>query len=689
MAKKKRDQKPGHGKLLDAWVAPDAAGGPVGCLATSFTFSPVFYEEECLARFLQLESDPTEDGPIYLVEREEKLAQVTCAAALVDQHHCKGSRSLRWDLLAGRLPHGLQHAKICVLLWSRLLRIIISSANLTDDGYRRNQEVFGVLDYLSGGEAPLTCLNDTLNFLRQAATYSAISPEARSPAVTRWNSLLDRATEQAATWGLTDDELRRSGVRVQTVFSGPGYPTVFESLSQLWPGYSPPDDAYVLSPFFDRPEVVNAPAKQLWGVLRQRGEANVHFHVAAEDVPGEDAVFLHAPKSLLDAQPQGRWSVGTSFHRVMLEASRPLHAKGIWLENDRWSIYQIGSSNFTSAGTGLSKNSNLEANLVYIVDAQRNAQARRLLNKTFPASERVDLEGDVQWKPIPPDGEDALSQETRLNSAFGDAVYHCNDKGAATVTLSFIDAPPVDWELLTDGDDQHFFGEHAWAELGKPTSCELPWTSDRPPSGFWVQWKGSVGRAWWPVNVTAGDVLPPPEELKNLPLEVLINILSSARPLHRVLKDYLRRKQREKGSADDTPIIDPHKRVDTSQFLLQRTRRISWALNALRERLERPVVTVEFLKWRLHGPVGVMALAKALVREAKSDEEKAFLISELALELARAKPEPATGCLPPEQHVEEIRTVIAELRALVPENTADQPDNLRQYVNSVFDTLAS
>src|SRR5260370_22271803 len=102
MGKKKHEGEPGHGKLLDVWVTHDDVGDPVGCLDTSFTVSPVFFEEECLARFLQLESDPTEDGPVYLVEREEKLAQVTCAAALVDQHHCRGSRSLRWDLLSAR-----------------------------------------------------------------------------------------------------------------------------------------------------------------------------------------------------------------------------------------------------------------------------------------------------------------------------------------------------------------------------------------------------------------------------------------------------------------------------------------------------------------------------------------------------------------------------------------------------------
>src|SRR5690242_16131084 len=101
--KKARNGRPGYGKILDAWTPPEDAGKPVGCVATSFTFSPVLFEEECLSRFLQLESDAAEDGPAYLVEREEKLSQLMCAAALVDQHYASGVRSLRWDLLSARL----------------------------------------------------------------------------------------------------------------------------------------------------------------------------------------------------------------------------------------------------------------------------------------------------------------------------------------------------------------------------------------------------------------------------------------------------------------------------------------------------------------------------------------------------------------------------------------------------------
>ncbi len=179
--KKEKATQPGYGRILDAWVPPGPAGEPVGCVATSFTFTPAFFEEECLGRFLRLETDPAEDGPAYVLEREEKLSQLTCAAALVDQHHARGLRSLRWDLLPARLPLGILHAKVSLLLWGGHLRLIVASANLTNDGYRRNHEAFAVLDYYEGSEAPLPVLREVLQFLRDAVGYAQpeLGPMAR------------------------------------------------------------------------------------------------------------------------------------------------------------------------------------------------------------------------------------------------------------------------------------------------------------------------------------------------------------------------------------------------------------------------------------------------------------------------------------------------------------------------------
>ena len=111
-------------KLLDLWSPPEGAGFSVGCVATTFTFNPVFFEEECLGRFLQMQSDAIEDGPVYIIEREEKLADILCSSVLVDASHCKGQRSLRWDLLAARVPGAILHAKVSLLWWQNCVRLI-------------------------------------------------------------------------------------------------------------------------------------------------------------------------------------------------------------------------------------------------------------------------------------------------------------------------------------------------------------------------------------------------------------------------------------------------------------------------------------------------------------------------------------------------------------------------------------
>lgn len=678
MARRKSDTKPGHGKLLDAWEPPQDAGDPVGCLATTFTFSSALFEEECLGRFLGLESDPHEDGAAHLIEWEEKASQVVCAAALVDQHHCQGDRSLRWDLLTVRLPRGVLHAKVSLLCWMNRVRIIVSSANLTDDGCRRNLEVFGVVDYHEGSESPRALMRDMVGFLREVASYaddSATGPQQRVA------DLLYRVDPLPDNWGKEQDDYRRGQVRLYPVFSGPGRANAFDRLAELWSGNLPPTYAAVVSPFFDKAEGLNEPARQLWGLLRKRGEANVSFHTTAEELPDRDGFLIHAPQSLLEAQPRGRQSVGTAFAKVQLDTNRTLHAKTLWLEDDRWGLYMIGSSNFTSAGFGIGRAPNIEANLAYCVD-MRNSAAAKAIDAAFPKN-TVLAEDTLQFRPPPEDGEDSLGDEAALPGAFGAATYDVRDEHGF-VTLQFAGTPLCDWRLLTEPDDSALFTHEDWAQLGRPELHELDWPTARPPSGFWVAWQDGVHRAWWTVNVLAMSALPPPEELRNLSLEDLITILSSARPLHRVLASVLKRKQRERVDSASGVVLDPHKRVDTSTFLLQRTRRVSWALNMLRERLERPVATEQCLDWRLRGPVGVMALARALGREARSEEETAFLLSELALELARVEPTSGPGCLLPAHVRKALDEAIVELEALVSKSMPKSLRNLEIYVKTVF-----
>lgn len=677
MSRRRKDEKPGYARLLDAWTPPSEAGEALGCVATSFTFSSVFFEEECLGRFVGLETDAVEDGAAFLVEREEKFAQLVCATALVDQRHARGLRSLRWDLLAARVPKGILHAKVSLLLWTNAARLIVASANLTDDGYRRNHEVFGVLDYAPGGEAPLALLHDALAFLDEVVRLAEPKSANTGPAVARWQGFLARARSLTREWGASATP-RGTVARVFAAFTGPSRPSLFAQLRDLWPTTTPPNAAYVVSPFFDPPEAVNTPAREIWPLLRQRGEVTVCYAVTAEDDEAAGTILLHAPKSLAWT-PAGRSAV-VSFERLKIESHRPLHAKCLWFDGPEWFLYSCGSSNFTSAGLGVSAAANpearavnFEANLVYAVNHARNSEANRSCNDAWLPHEALDPATPVKFLPPPNADEEETGGVLLLPEAFSAATFIREPDGSQWIELIFQGVPKAGWLARVEDEDAVFISQTVWEAEGQPKTMRLLWPPERrPPAGFRVSWVGVDGSAWWPVNVRDAASLPPPAELSELPLEVLIEILTSAQPLHLALARWLRKS----ASAESTeaPLLDPHRRVDTSSFLLQRTRRVSWAFAGLRARLERPVASRETLEWRLRGPVGVQALARAISKEAHSAEERTFLLVELMLELARVRPLATPGGLPTTEVKAALRALIAELRAtLAPESLKDAP----------------
>ena len=692
MAKSKAANRAGWGRLLDAWSPPEGAGSAVGCLATTFTFSSEFFEEECLGRFLQFDTEPVDSEFEYLIEREEKLSQLACASVLVDQHHCRGPRSPRWDLLPARLRGGVMHAKVTLLYWSEWIRVVIGSANLTAEAYRHNQEIFGVLDFRRGGHTPLECLRPITAFLREIVGLARPKALGESPAVGRWQSLLDRVDEVTSSWDLPKRWPTKSEVRAYPILLAGDRPDLMSAMRKRWPAGSAPLHAAVVSPFFDKAEGINEPAKALAASLGRTGAPNVQFYVHAEQIPGEQGFYVQAPKTLW-ATASDR--VDTQLFRVELEEGRTLHAKALWLENSKHVLYMVGSSNFTSAGFGLSSNvRNVEANLAYTFERKNYSRTYGTFERCFPSGVEIDLSCPIRWQSADDAGTDAPSDEAPLPESFGDAIFRLDENDNPRVVFQIAESAPNGWRILEPTSVEEVVAEAApWVASGRPNFWIVPWSGTKTPTGFWVMWDGAPSKAWWPVNVGSASDLPPIEELKQLSLDALLRVLTSALPLHRVLAQLSRQNayRGAGGGAEDVMIaeLDPHKRVNTSGFMLQRTRRVSWALAALRERLERPVPTIECLRWRLFGPVGARALAEALVREGHSPDEKAFLLSELALELKRVQPTEAIGCLEPHEILREIDRLISDLRSEINRVEGERSPGLDRYVGEVFGALAT
>jgi hypothetical protein len=193
--------------------------------------------------------------------------------------------------------------------------------------------------------------------------------------------------------------------------------------------------------------------------------------------------------------------------------------------------------------------------------------------------------------------------------------------------------------------------------------------------------------AEWPVNVVDPAELPPPEVLRDLTLDELVEALSSTRPIHESIPRLLRKRGRVKTTVDVE--LDPLKRVNTEEFLLRRLRRVAVALDRLRERLERPVLSAEALAWRLRGPIGPVSLAQALLKDARLPGEAAFFLAELVLMLGRVRPQlAARGGLASKVIADEVAAVIGEIKlAATGHLPGDTPASMRTYVEEALETV--
>ena len=650
--------------LLDYWTPPDLSSitdtneviNPISFISTTYTFDSEFFEDECLTRFLSMETEREEDGVAFLVEKEEKLAGLHGGIIIVDQNNCKGSRSLRWDLVPCRVNNGVMHAKITVLHWSNCIRLIFSSANLTQSGYCINQEVFGVIDYTPDGEADLKVITDVLNYLEQM-----ISIRSGDVVKKRYKKLQAEIKNALGRWNIIGKQYKNDEIVLQAVFVSPNEKNALSQLKNLWDSRStsPPDEVFITSPFFDPEETAQTPSVKIFDIVRQRGEVNVNYNVTTEPISETSTdLLVHAPE-FIKKVPNGN-SHHVHFHQLdenginedKKKVPRPIHLKSIWLCNEDWNIYMVGSSNFTSAGLGLGKRNNYEANLAYVVSESRNRKGYNSLSDGYLEPIKELEINKLKFKYcINEDETTEESEYINLPSCFGEAVLKKIEEAYYLELNLNPEVPPVDFNIHSINGQAKINSENciynfeAWVQGGKKKKISLEWNGRDIPEHLLVNWKDSKGNAFWPLIVEDQITLPPVDALRNLPLEALLQILATSQPLHRLLKLLEKFKTPKGGSDLLNKAVDPLLLVDSSGFLLQRTRRISYAMRALKERLERPVFTTESLNWRLYGPIGVQALKEAVEKEARSEEEKMFLLAELALELSRIQPQTTTNSI--------------------------------------------
>src|SRR5207249_1885500 len=100
---------------------------------------------------------------------------------------------------------------------------------------------------------------------------------------------------------------------------------------------------------------------------------------------------------------------------------------------------------------------------------------------------------------------------------------------------------PPRW-LIRSPDGDALADSGGWEAAGRPAEFAIALASRRTPFFVEVEWDSERGsqHAGWPVNVTEPGLLPPPDELRDLPIDALLRALGSTRPLHETLPAALR-----------------------------------------------------------------------------------------------------------------------------------------------------
>lgn len=630
MGRRKTVEEP---PLADYWRPPadnglkGGVGEPVFCVATTFEFDASFFEAELLPRFLGLRFDHTENERTFIIEREESLA-TTHVGVLVDASKFDPRQTtLQWDQLPIQVPGGIQHAKVTVLVWERLVRLIVGSANLTRQGYRRNRELFAALDFFDVPiSAPLSVLRDALAFIDTLCVWSRTLPAATQ----RIRDTTGQIRARVRRWSSAPQDFSpRERPRVGLVVSHPtpasgSAQSALKQLMQMWlprrvvgltvmtpfVGQQTNSEDTVLHSMRELPMardaegwliVPEAPAPE--GAKRRIVPLPQHFGQCWKKRFGKNARVLLVPMCVDEVD----------------ERPRDLHAKAILIEGDSHDLLMAGSSNFTPHGMGIGV-FNCEANLVFEDKADEKREGQTFDDRLgIPISwdDPVSVD-DIVWQDPEEAPEDAPSAKPHLPAFFACASYS-QTTGEVCVGIDRTQPEPADWSISLAGQSAEQSVSLFARASCVPGGTTLLLTLDERSRGVhltalrvsWTDKDAKRQEAFLAVAVEDRDTdLLPPEEFRGLSVDGIIECLLSGRtPAEWIEKqDALRKRNTSTDAA-----IESLRAVDTTNYVLYRVRRFGRALAAMADRIARTSPTPDAIRYRLlRDPLGPVHLAETL-----------------------------------------------------------------------------
>lgn len=663
------------GAMLDAWRPPPGAGDPIGCLASTYTFNPGLFDEYCLPRFLEIDSEPHREGVAFVIEREVRLGAVY-AGVLVDYTQAGVQHSLRWDVLPVRVPGGKQHSKVSLLAWTNHTRVIVASANLSEPGYRTNHEVAAVVDF-----TPQDChrqiRGDVFGFLRNVISLVAGAVH-NTPEVRRAREFLDLVERQAQEWTMPSPAgktARQFFVPTLPASISSDSGTLEQAIRLCRKRGGSPSMAWIASPFFDVDQETNRVSTWLCKAMARGVRRRLKVCVPAVTDEESQSHRLAAPRSLITTPKALHTDVDVELLPDQEGPNlRPWHAKMVaFFLNQKYSAMMVGSSNFTCAGMGVGRFRNVEANLLTVVDYQPHGKEEGRLRDIWPEMEVIDDPDEADWLGAQNAlEEEELSAAVPLPGGFLVACYRAGDSRQLVLRFDPSLLPAV-WSVWAhDRAMVEVLAAESWHQLGQPTLVELPWSPIQPPEKLVVRW--DEGEACWPLNVEDTQSLPPPARLESMTAEEMLRILTATDPSG-AFRAWARRHQLDEGldeELDSASIdLDPLRYYDLQTTFLHRVRRRARTFALLRNWLQRPVWSQRALDARLRGLIGVQALADRLWADfASADaaaDEALLSLADFLIVLREVDYHPADGFLTKAAFNQAYRAFLDELASKLAE----------------------
>jgi hypothetical protein len=624
--------------LASYWSRPDKlpetiadAGEPLVCVASSYNFHAKLFETDLLPRFLGLTLDNTESERPFVLEREEALSR-SQVSVLVDISQIDPSQSsLRWDQLPVCVPAGIQHSKISLLVWEQCIRIIITSANLTKHGYRRNLEIAGIIDFYNDeSSAPLKLAVDVIEFLDEMAYWVRASEDA----IERLHISLKEVLTRLKRWDkLPLDFSPRELPRVYFVGgrpsrAGKNKSSPIDQVLSIWGGRRVHELA-VMTPFVGNTEGVNDPVIERLTMIPGKREVEVSLIVPGRlHDENSERIDVNLPEHFLTSwaaawrcEPHEVSTYIISPYREEENTHRDLHAKGIFISNEICSLLFCGSSNFSPRGMGIGA-ANIEANLCYL-DERKMGRRNINLKDRLP----VDWDGDLIYDAIWLKDITSIDGDTPADSLLpGFFCWATYNQRAAKITIAFdLNSPiPSEWLIqLPNGlleDFDKLIGSDGYTSI--PADGLL--TLSLPESLHeiiitnlkinWTDEKGKKITSFLLVHAESAEAILPLKEFAALTSDEILNFIISGRRLEQFIEKSNRSKT-SKANKINT-VTDSLKLIETGGYPIYRARRLGRALAVLGERLLKTACTVKAMKYRLQqDPFGPFRLAAALMKE--------------------------------------------------------------------------